>query len=529
MHVLAIDIGTYSVKYLSSFVDRRRISHVTMSEVILRDYLSDHPELLQDEAVVRIVKEITETVALPDSKIIFQANNQMLTTRFLTLPVKSKKKADMMLPFQLEEDIPFSLQDIHYSYRMEGLKSQQTAIVELARNDIFEEFYNRFREKSLLPNVLTSEASAVENYFNLNPMAGPICVIDIGHLTSKAYFFYNSRLLMTNISYVGGHHINEMISETYKIELDEAIIYKHQNAFLLTSSQFGEVEPAQRDFASMMDKVLSPLVSDFIRWKVGFKVNFGLSVQHVFICGGTSNIKNMANFLTEKWETKVSLLESFDKVETEKIDLNPKNKSKFALVNMMAIGFRRKNRFINLLNGRFAQASTSEVPLHSFAFIGLRVAAASVIIALSFLMERYFLGKDLSVVNNKMNSVIKNPELQIPGRLRRQIATNPKPVYDALVKKQREVRQEISTLQSAIEIKALSPLVVTSQIASSSEGATMTEFRVTDTGEITAVFNVDSVEELNTLKSKFETSSLSDVQTTIDEKILQLKVKALGN
>lgn len=529
MHVLAIDIGSYSVKYLSSFVDRRKISHVDMSEIILRDYMTDHPEFTRDEAIAEIVNQVIETVARQDTKIIYQADHQMLTTRFLTLPVKSKKKADLMLPFQLEEDIPYTLSDIHYSYRLESQKTQHTAMVELVRTNVFEEFYNRFRDKNVLPNILTSESSAVENFFNLNPMAGPFCVLDIGHRTTKAYFFYNSRLFMTFVSYMGGHHINEMIAETYKIEQDEAIIYKHQNAFLLTSSQYEEVEPAQRDFASAMDKVFSTLITDFNRWKVGFKVNFGLSVQHVFICGGTSNVKNISNYLTEKWDVKVTLLESFDKVEPEKIDLNPKNKSKYALVNMMAIGFRRKNRFINLLTGRFAQASTTEVPLHSFAFIGVRVAAASLVLAISLFAERFFIEKDISAVNTRMTAVMKNDELNMPPRLRRQVTTNPKPVYDSLVKKQREVRQEISTLQSAIEIRALSPLVTVSQIGAGAQGATLVEFKSSDTGEITAVFSAESLEELNNLKGMFERSALSDVQGTIDQAKLQLTVTAIGN
>lgn len=529
MHVLAIDIGSYSVKYISSFVDRRKISHVDMSEIILRDFMSDHSEYTKDEAIVEIVNQVVETVARQDTKIIYQADHQMLTTRFLTLPVKSKKKADLMLPFQLEEDIPFSLQDIHYSYRLESQKTQHTAMVELVRSNVFEAFYNRFREKNILPNILTSEASAMENFFNLNPMAGPFCVLDIGHRTTKAYFFYNSRLLMTFVSYVGGHHINEMIAETYKIDQDEAIIYKHQNAFLLTTTQYGEVEPAQQDFASAMDKVFSTLISDFNRWKVGFKVNFGLTIQHVFICGGTSNVKNISNYLTEKWDVKVTLLESFDKVEPGKIDLNPKNKSKFALVNMMAIGFRRKNRFINLLTGKFAQASTSEVPLHSLAFIAIRVSAATLILAISLFAERFFIEKDITAVNAKMTAVMKNEELKMTPRIRRQVTTNPKPVYDALVKKQRDVRQEISTLQSAIEIKALSPLVTVSQIGAGAQGATLIDFKSTDTGEITAVFSAETVQELNNLKGMFERSALSDVQGVIDQTKLQLTVTAIGN
>lgn len=529
MHVLSIDTGTYSVKYISSFVDRRKISHVEMSEIIVQDYMNDHPDLSQEDAINSIVQEIIDSTARPETRIIYQMSSQVMTTRFLTLPVKSKKKAELMLPFQLEEDIPFSLSEIHYGYRLEKQATQHTALVELVKSQIFEPQYNKLKEKNILPNILTTEASVVENFFNLNPMAGPFCLLDIGHSTTKAYFFYNSRLLMTHICYFGGAQINEMISETYKIEKDEAIIYKHQNAFLLTSAQYQEVEVSQKEFSAAMEKVFSPLISDFLRWKIGFKVNFGLSIQHAFVCGGTSNIKNITNYLTEKLDVKVTLLESFDKIESEKIDLNPKNKSKYAIVNMMVLGFRQKNRFINLLTGHFTQASTSELPLHSFAFLGVRVAAVSAMLFILLIAERFFIEKDIAFVNSKMNNIIKNPELQIPGRLRRQAVTNPKPIFDALVKKQRGIRQEISTLQSAIEIQALSPLVTISQVAGTSPGATLVKFKSDSNGEVTCVFSAESVEELMKVKNSLENSNLKDMKAEIDESKLLLTVNALGN
>ncbi len=528
MHILAIDVGSYSIKYLSSFVDRRKIAHADMSEIILQDYMADHPDLTREESVAAILQDVIDSTARPDTRIIYQADHHLMTTRFLTMPVKSKKKAELMLAFQLEEDIPYALNEIHYAYRIEGQKTQHTAMVELVRESVFEPYYNALRDRNILPTVLSTEPSIVENFLNLNPIAGPVCVLDIGHKTTKAYFFYNSRLLVTHLSYFGGQHINEMIAETYKIEADEAIIYKHQNAFLLTSAQYSEVEDVQRDFASSMDKVFGPFIGDFLRWKIGFKVNFGLSLQHVFLCGGTANIKNIANYLTEKWDTKVTLLESFGKVEAEKVDITAKNKSKFALVNMMVVGFRRKNRFINLLSGRFAQASSSEVPLQSFAFIGVRVGAAAMVLALSLFAERLFIERDIAFVNRKMGEVFKNSELAIPGRLRRSASTNPKPVFDALVKKQRDVRQEISTLQAAVEIKALAPLVTVSQIAAGAEGVTLIDFRTTDIGEITAVFSANAEKELTTLKGLFDRSSLSDVKTTVDATKLQLTVTAIG-
>lgn len=529
MHILAIDIGSYSIKYVSTFVDRRKISHVDMSEVIISDYLEDHPGMPVRDAQLNIVQEILQNSARPDTRVIYQADEEMMTTRFLELPVKNKKKADLMLPFQLEEDIPYALSEIHYAYRLEGNKTTHSAMVELIRETDFEPYYTLLKEKDILPTILTTEASTMENYFHQNAIAGPFCVVNIGHKTTRAYFFYNSRLLATHVSYVGGQDVNEMISETYKIDPTEAIIYKHQNAFFLTANQYDDVDEAQREFASSMDKVFQPLSSDFSRWRIGFKVNYNLSVGHVFLCGGSSNIKNIANYLTEKWDTKVTLLESFETVESEKVDLNAKNKSKFALVNMMALGFKRKNRFINLLTGRFAQASLTELPLHSMAFIGVRVTAITVLFALSFLIERFFMQRDIVALNAKITSVMKADELAIPPRLRRQLTTNPRPILDSLNKRSRSVKQEISTLQAAVEIKALSPLVTVSQIVANFPNVTMTRFTNDNTGTVTAQFEAEELKDLQAFQTALEGGRLADVKTQLEEGSKKLTMTAQGN
>ncbi|MFL5783539.1 MAG: pilus assembly protein PilM [Bacteriovoracaceae bacterium] len=529
MHILAIDVGSYSIKYISSFIDRRKITHVDMSEVIISDYLEDHPAMPIRDAQMNIVQDVLANTARPDTRIIFQADNEMMTTRFLELPVKNRKKADLMLPFQLEEDIPYALSEIHFAYRLEGQKNSHHALVELIRETDFEPYYGSLKERDILPTILTTEASVMENYFHQNAIAGPFCVVNLGHKTTRAYFFFNSRLLATHVSYVGGDDVNEMISETYKIDPTEAIIYKHQNAFFLTANQYGEVDEAQREFASSMDKVFQPLVSDFSRWRIGFKVNFNLTINHVFICGGTSNIKNIANYLTEKWDTKVTLLESFDKIESEKVDLNAKNKSKFALVNMMALGFKRKNRFINLLTGRFAQTSLTEIPLHSMAFLGVRVGLVTLLFVMSLFLERFFLNRDIQTLNARLTTTMKNDELAIPPRLRRQLLTNPRPILDSLNKRARSVKQEISTLQSAVEIKALAPLVTVAQIVANSPGVTMTQFVNDNSGTVTAHFEAEEVKDLVQLQTALESGRLTDARTQLDEKNKKLTLTAQGN
>ena len=74
MHILAIDAGSYSVKYLSTFVDRRKVHHIDMSEIVLRDYMSDHRDLTPEECINSIIQDVIDSIARPDTRIIYQAS-----------------------------------------------------------------------------------------------------------------------------------------------------------------------------------------------------------------------------------------------------------------------------------------------------------------------------------------------------------------------------------------------------------------------------------------------------------------------
>jgi hypothetical protein len=347
-------------------------------------------------------------------------------------------------------------------------------------------------------------------------VAGPFCVLDIGHRTTKAYFFYNGRLIATHVSYLGGRQVDEMIAQTYGIPTEEAVLYKHQNAFVLTQSQMDGVDENQREFARMMDQVYRPLLTDFSRWELGFRVAHGMPVGQVFVCGGSANTKNMAPWLAEKLGVRCALLESFEGVDTAKVDLHAKARAKYTLANMMVLGLRNKNNLINLLSGQYALAGRAELPLHAAAFLATRVAAVTALLALAMVVEGVVLKLDLQATVAKMSSLAKNPVLALTSRERRQLTSNPAQVNAALGKRQRAIRQQISTLQSASDIRALSPLVGISAAAVGTE-ATLSEFTVSDAGEVKAIFTHDDPAVLAKLQSRIQDGAgLRDAQTRIE-------------
>ena len=64
------------------------------------------------------------------------------------------------------------------------------------------QFSISLQEKQILPNILTSEISYYQNYTELREINEPICILDLGHTTTKAYFLKDSRVIATHTNYV---------------------------------------------------------------------------------------------------------------------------------------------------------------------------------------------------------------------------------------------------------------------------------------------------------------------------------------
>ena len=144
--------------------------------------------------------------------------------------------------------------------------------------------------------MLTSEISTMQSYIDHIRMNDTCCILDLGHKTTKAYFVQDRQIVSNHTSFVAGSAINEVIAKTYQISAEDAIIYKHENAFLLTDEQLDEVSNEQREFALLMKQVFSPLILDIKRWEIGHRVKFGTSIYKIYILGGTSQINSLENF-----------------------------------------------------------------------------------------------------------------------------------------------------------------------------------------------------------------------------------------
>ena len=434
----------------------------------------------------------------------------MLTTRFLDIPGTSRRKAELIIPFQLDENLPYPLSDSHFSSRLQKHSGGFSVLSNITQGNLFKEFFNYFESKDTGPSVLTSEISLFQSYVDKIRMNDTCCILDIGHKTTKAYFIQNRQIVSNQTSYIAGAQITEVIAKTYAISAEEALTYKHDNAFFLTPDQFSNVSEEQSNFAILMKQIMSPLLLDFKRWEVGHRVKFGKSIDKIYIVGGTSQIIGIDHFLNFHTGLPVAPLVIPADIKNDYLPLD----KVFFVSKMMAISLSTSTSLVNFLTGKFQTTSNSFITLHSAFFIGVRAIILGIILILGLISERYFfLIKDEKNLDTKITGLLKTPSLEINKKDQKDYKLHPLNVLNALKRKNKIIKDEVSSILSSHAINGLKPLAILSQSIAKNPKISLEQFN-SDGLNVKAVFRAEDVKELEAMNEHLKNSGLMDLHIT---------------
>jgi general secretion pathway protein L len=496
MNYLCIDLGSYSVKFYHAHQEKKKIVLNSFDEIIIEKV---RPQVSPDATLYEIQQEIVSSYIKRgdfDGLVIYQLPSEMITTRYLELPVNNKKKAEMMIPFQLDENLPFPSSQSHYVAQLYPKGNSTFAQVNVAQVEYFEKLYTYLKDKGVLPGLMTSEQFVIQSFIEHHKMNGSFAIIDIGHTTTKGYFVHNRNVISNHIAYVAGRNIDSVIAETYQIPEDEAILYKHENCFFLTDEQIeDDLDDDQKEFATLMKKTMWSLVNDIRRWELGFRVNYGKTVDKIYITGGSSNIKNFDLFLADHLAIPVEIWEPYVDYHESSFGVDEEFLNSFTVCHMMASSQQSKQTPPNFLHGRFLGSFSQNIPMESSVFILNRAFFLALLLMFFVIGERAFLNRDKKVLDRKLTKMVKSSNLQLPKKQQKLLRKYPERLLKALQKKERQVEQEVSSIMSATSTNNLTPLVTLSKTISPNKNVSLNSINIEGT-KVIATFKSDDPNEM---------------------------------
>ena len=412
------EIGNIFLKISSTSVAKGSLYFEETEKIKLSHGLDiHHPDFLVES--INEIAEIQQRFS-NNQKFVIILPFFLTTSRIFNLPVSTRNKINMMIPFQLDESLPLGSQSMHWIEQVYKVgKKSSNICLSLINKDVFQRVHTQLNSINLYPSLVTSELSIylglVEIFkkpkFTNKPLPssipnGNFVILDMGETQTTGYFFSQGHLIFNHYSNIGSSNIDENISDNYDLSLKEARQFKEEDGFLFSSLDYEFADEDQKIFAKLMEKTLEPLTLDFAKWDLAFRSKTSTTLDKCYIVGGMSKMQNINNFLSEQLEVTTDILSLPHFAQSEEY-------TEYFTHQAVAVSLFKSGKIGNFLKDQFRLSSGSSSLAENTGFFLSKSLILSLFLIFFLSIERTLLEINSESMDSDFKSALKSKTLEI--------------------------------------------------------------------------------------------------------------------
>lgn len=367
---LGIDIGSSSIKI---------IEMQSTSKGFQVSHFYEHPlsNMLGSDQELEVIEFLRNFTARYDdsTRFIVGLRQDRVAIRNKFFPFNDRLKVFKSLPFELEEDLPFSSENAIYDAKIIRTVGGGAEVLACAAPKTHvQACIQRAQDSGFEPHLVSLEGTALANTFERWNEAPPAqssapptfgdserplrymqLILNIGHTRTVVSAFEGHSLIGVRSILWGGKNIAEALSKKYEIPYVEALKELQTKAFILTNKQGATFD--QVTFSETIGKSVRELARDLQLSILEFKSEFNAQIESIGMTGGASQIQNLGPFLTQILEVPVNRVSPLEQVPNVMFERTPQISAKAGVALGLAIeGFKKpRNPPLNFMRGEFAR------------------------------------------------------------------------------------------------------------------------------------------------------------------------------
>jgi general secretion pathway protein L len=402
--IIGLDLGTHEVKVTAiegsfrGFAVRRYVS-----APVPQDPPGEEERPFEERLLEALEKLVEAEPGLFKADGIYTAvPGFLVSTHQVTLPFTDTRRIEQTLPFQLEDQLPFDLDEVvfdHQVLRQAGGKTE--LLMGLVRRETMASLLEVLEKAGIDPRVVTLSALAYQNLYahgvivpgaengapapaaageenGSAPRAGDDpawtaeetpegaaaaeavptekepeaeAILDVGHLSTDLCILEGGTTRYARSFPVAGRGLSIAIAAAEKIPLVEAEALKHEAVDLVAVD-----DDRGRRIAAAIERGLAPLVRGVRQSFFAFSSRTRHRVARVYLTGGTARLPGLAKHLARELSCEVLPLDPFPAHLEESVPKERADDPAAALAMALALcgqGTTRMAR-MNLRKGPFA-------------------------------------------------------------------------------------------------------------------------------------------------------------------------------
>ncbi|MBI2432630.1 MAG: type IV pilus assembly protein PilM [Candidatus Hydrogenedentes bacterium] len=305
---LILDIGTSAIRLCELSQTKTGFQLVNYRQ---REYNSDPAldEEARKELRKKTLQELLKEAKIRTRKAIFAVPGQSVFTRTRTLPPVPEYKVNQIVKYEIQQQIPFGLDQIAMSYQV--LSRTEAGGYEVMMAAIKVDVVDKHLEviESAKRSVDTVDVSPLaaynwlKNTGEFGDQGECVALIDIGATTTDIVIERDNQFRFTRPLNVGGNDITQAIAASFGMSFQDAEKVKRERGFAPTGDP-------QRDGkgGEVIGQALQRLVGEIMRSFAYFRsLPVGGPISRVTLTGGGACLRNIIPYLQRQLGVEVRI------------------------------------------------------------------------------------------------------------------------------------------------------------------------------------------------------------------------------
>jgi type IV pilus assembly protein PilM len=454
MRILGVEFGAWSLKAVEMESRFRKVDILDLHEVRL--------PLENVDATASYKKAVEELMArLPShpEKIVTSLPPAQTALRFLSLPVKQRKKVETSFKFELEDSVPFKLDDSIVEHFVSRTREGSLVFAAIAPKKYIQSHIDWLKSIGVDADWLTFEGMGIINLYLSSPrlvdedrQAGPILLLDMGHLKTNIAIMQENHLVLFRSIAWGGWAMTQAISAALGISVEEAEQKKSHELKLYEQTDVGiSQESGSVELVGAATQALSTFIAEISHSLVSFRAQFKTEVSSVLLTGGTSRTQGIDDYLSSALNLPVNFFRPFQELKLgREVDLSQEMRFGEALGRSYV--FTRKSAL--LFNFRKADMAKGTSLTEVGTLIQnpnvlrlLKYAGVFALILFLYVMIASPLAEEeAKKANTEVTKVFQETFHSVPTKIRTGLTNNPQELKKFIDQKNNEMEQKLKML-----------------------------------------------------------------------------------
>lgn len=305
---LVLDIGTSAIRLaeLSPTKEGYQLSKFFQKETIFDPAMAEEDRI---QAQVQALADLFKESKTRRRKAIIAVPGQSVFTRNRPLPPVPEHKVSQIVRYEIQQQIPFSLDQIALDYEVldrneaGGYEVMMTAI----KVDVVEKQLELLKRAKCSVETVDVSPIAAYNWIEHTGEFGDdeqcVALIDVGATTTDIVVRKDGQFKFTRSLHTGGNDITQAIAREFNMSFEDAERLKRERGFAPTGDPKRDGKGGE-----VIGRVLNRLVGEINRSLAYFRSQPGGGVvQRVILVGGGACLRNVVPYLQRMLNIEVRI------------------------------------------------------------------------------------------------------------------------------------------------------------------------------------------------------------------------------